>query len=265
MNHDSASDERLILRANVHFVLARPQFLGNIGAVARVMKNFGFFSLRLIDPPRNYKDAEARKMSVGAFDVLKQATVFTTLDAALADIGIAIGTTSGRQRAENCILAQELSTRLSGISDQDQIALIFGDERDGLRGDELKRCHCVLTIPTQPELPSLNVAQALGIVAYELVRAGSIKSADCKQDERHGSPKEPKNDSRSILATGADVDEIFGQIGALFDAAEFSRAYNRQLVLAELRSAFQRMLPTKRECDLIKGALIRLNQKLSQE
>src|SRR3984885_15562816 len=86
--------------ANVYFILVRPVYLGNIGSMARLIKNFGFSNLRLVEAPRNYKDAEARKMAVGAFDVLKASQVFNTLNEAVEDMNLVIGTSTGQQRSQ---------------------------------------------------------------------------------------------------------------------------------------------------------------------
>ena len=85
----------------IYFVLVRPVYLGNIGAFARLLKNFGFQNLRFVDAPRNYKDAEARKMAVGAFDILKSSETFNTLQEALSDINFVVGTTAGQQRSQS--------------------------------------------------------------------------------------------------------------------------------------------------------------------
>lgn len=237
-------------RDNICFILVRPVFLGNIGSAARVMKNFGYSKLRLVAPPKNYKDAEARKMAVGAFDILKQAEVFDELPEALADVSMAAGTTSGRQRTDRLKDFLEATGSLISAAQSHMVAIVFGDERDGLRADELRRCHLQVTIPTEAALPSLNLAQSAAIVAYELNRAISL------------SPPEPTPD---VLPTGADDDEIMRQLELLIDQAGFSRTYNRSLVISELRSAYQRMQPTLREADLLKGCLMRVNQKLKPE
>ncbi len=111
-------------RKNVFFILVRPLFLGNIGSVARVLKNFDFENLRLVAPPKNYKDAEARRMAVGAFDLLKKCQVFIDLDEAMEDIDVAVGTTCGYQRACQTVPLYELCPRLS-ISSSQRIGIIL--------------------------------------------------------------------------------------------------------------------------------------------
>ena len=138
------------------------------------MKNFGFNNLRLVAPPKNYKDAEARKMSLGAFDILKNSQVFMTLAEALHDINVSVGTSCGHQRDMHLTPLHELSSMLISMK-QNRVAIIFGEERDGLNREELNLCHHVATIPSNPDFPSLNVAQSMGIVAYELSRARNMQ------------------------------------------------------------------------------------------
>lgn len=247
------------MRDNVYFILVKPVYLGNIGSVARVMKNFGFAHLRFVEPPKGYKDSEARRMSVGAFDLLKSSEVFESLDSALQDISFAIGTTSGQQRdlvpvPFNAIAADAVCTAGNGAN---KVAIVFGDERNGLTREELLRCHQVSTIPTDAGFPALNMAQAVAICAYELsVKSGA--SADSSGAAASGAAAAPAS-----LPTGQQNDQLIEQLGTLLDAVEFSRTFNRDKVLLELRGFYQRAQPTSREYDLLRGALIKINQKVS--
>jgi len=235
--------------SNIAFIVVKPVYLGNIGAVARAMKNFALSDLRLVDPPKNYKDAEARKMSVGAFDILKQAKLFDSLEEALHDVAIAIGTTSGHQRKLVPLALSEVSEIIRAPANTNKVAFVFGDERDGLRQEDLNRCHHIVTIPTSPLLPSLNLAQAACVIGYELCRKES-RSSSIESEE---------------LSTGANDAELLQLFAQISDSVNFSRTFNRQIVLAEFRQLWQRTRPTKREADLLKGILIRLSQHLSSK
>ncbi|HEY9789010.1 MAG TPA: TrmJ/YjtD family RNA methyltransferase [Candidatus Obscuribacterales bacterium] len=232
---------------DVTFILVRPNYLGNIGSVARVLKNFGFERLRLVAPPRNYKDAEARKMAVGAFDILKKSEVYGSLGEALADISLAVGTTCAQQRDIVPLPLEEVIPKIRAAAGN-KIAFVFGDERDGLKREELQRCHQVAMVRTVAEFPSLNVSQAVGIFAYELAKL----TAAAPQ------PEVP-------LTTGAEDDELFNQITGLLDQVGFIRKYNREKINAELRSLYQRSHPTTRELDLLKGAIHKIDQKLRSD
>ena len=153
------------------FVLFRPQSAGNIGAVARALKNMGFDDLRLVAPgPLNNREAVA--MAVHADDLLANATVYPDLAAALADCSLAVGTTSrrgGYRSRANPLRAA--AAELDALAGTNKIAIVFGREDRGLTNRELKLCHRLMTIPTAPEYPSLNLAQAVMVVAYELMMA----------------------------------------------------------------------------------------------
>ncbi len=249
---------------NIEFVLVRPVFLGNIGASARVLKNFGFQNLTLVAPPKNYKDAEARKMSVGAFDILKQAKVYETLGEALENISLSIATSSGQQRQRPLkSLCEEtradapdapnisIKEAISRTSMEQRVAIVFGDERNGLTNEEVERCHEVVTIASDANFPSLNVSHALAVVAYEISFAQNHAAWQSKQEH-------------PPLSTGKQDDELFFILEELFETIEFSRTYNKSLVIRQLRSAYQRMRPTSRETQLLTGVVHRLNQKLLQ-
>jgi TrmH family RNA methyltransferase len=232
----------------VSFILVRPVFLGNIGAIARVMKNFGLANLRLVQPPRNYKDSEARRMSVGAFDLLKEAQVFSTLNDALTDICLAVGTTSGQQREITPLPLETMSAQIVATASSNRVAVVLGDERDGLSRAELERCHSVIRVSTVPDFPALNVAQTAAIVAYELIRVANQASYGPDQ---------------ARYSCGKEDDKLFAMIERLLEEVGFSRKFNRDTVLRELRGFYQRARPTTREADLLNGALHRINQKLS--
>ncbi|MBP9094771.1 hypothetical protein KBI23_27375 [bacterium] len=237
---------------NIIFILVRPNFLGNIGSTARVMKNFGFSQLRLVNPPRNYLDAEARKMAVDAFDVLKRARVEDSLSNALKDINLAYSTSACQHRTEEPVALGLLVEKIHqlDLTNENKLAFVFGDERDGLTREEIARCHELILVPTEPTFASLNLAQALGIVAYELSRLSGLQS--CQR-----CPSE-------ILPCGAEEDELMQLTSDLMDKANFSRRYNRDLVVLQLRNALQKMQPNKREFDLLRGFLLRLNDTLNK-
>lgn len=229
------------------FILVRPEQLGNIGSVARAMKNFGFSNLRLVEAPRNFKDAEARKMSVGAFDILKAATNFADFSSAIEDLHFVIGTSSGQQRKRPLPPMEEILAQ-PAISGKDlKIGIVFGDERNGLRSEELERCNATATIPTNPDFSALNLAQAACIVAYQLSKTTGLATAPTKE---------------TALPSVAEMDQLFELVSTLMEITDFSRTYNKARVTAELRSFYQRAIPTKRECDLLRGLLHKLNQSL---
>ena len=164
-------------RERFAFVLFKPQSAGNIGAAARALKNMGFDDLRLV-APGTLKSREAAAMAVHADDVLARATVYPDLAAAIADCSVAVGTTSrrgGYRSRANPLRAA--AAELDAIAGSNKIAIVFGREDRGLTNRELKLCNRLITIPTAPEYPSLNLAQAVVVVAYELMMAADESTA----------------------------------------------------------------------------------------
>lgn len=238
----------------------RPQFLGNIGGTARVMKNFGFKQLRFVRAPREYKDAEARKMAVDAIDVLKGAQLFDSLEEALADIGAAFGTTSCQNRQVKTAPIGSMKERIVQLASSNKVALVFGDERDGLFNAELSLCHELVTIPTNPQFPSLNLAQAVGVCAYELDRSARSEEVDLKLRATADCQKSPPT-----LASGADNDELFQHLAAVLHDAGFTRSYNHERVMMELRSFYLRAYPTERETALLRSAIRKIAAAVKTE
>jgi tRNA (cytidine32/uridine32-2'-O)-methyltransferase len=270
--------------ANVYFILVRPVYLGNIGSMARLIKNFGFSNLRLVDAPRNYKDAEARKMAVGAFDVLKKCATFETFHDSIRDMNFVIGTSAGQQRSQPLVTLADALEQVGRSDSANKIAVVLGDERNGLSNEELVSCHSVARIPTAPSFPSLNVAQAACVIAYELSKRSrplsSMQDIDAPGESAHGQlhGKGPAFVNRTEIADGSSAraaesklllpsvsedDELFDQVAILLDNVEFSRRYNKSLVVGELRQFYRRAMPTKRECDLLRGILHKLNQSIA--
>lgn len=151
-------------------VLVEPLYSGNIGSTARVMKNFGFSELVLLNPCEI--DRNARIMSVHAYDVIENAMIATTLEGAVEGSNLIIGMTGLPGKTENehkrmpALSPRKLREKLhrkSGV-----ISLLFGREDDGLTNEELELCDMVVYIPTSPDYTSMNLSHAVAVVLYEL-------------------------------------------------------------------------------------------------
>lgn len=247
---------------DIYYVLVRPNFLGNIGAVARVCKNFGFANLRLVNAPKNYKDAEARKMAVGAFDLLKSAQTFNSLGEALADMNLVVGTTAGQQRSLQLLPLTSAIDKMQASSGN-RIAIVLGDERDGLTNDEISLCHILTRIETDKSFPSMNVAQAASVIAYAVSRACAANSLDNDARTMNAAQASDETVRTGPLPTGKSNDELFVLIDKLLDRIEFSRSFSKQVVTKELRRFYYKATPTKREAELLTGALHKINQALA--
>lgn len=157
-------------RENIFFILVEPKITGNIGAAARAMKNMGFKKLELVKPV-NFLDDEARSTACHAVDVLEEAIVYPDLKKAIKDKSMIIGTTRRFGRRRGFILPLEDSIeRIITAARKNKIAILFGREDKGLSNKETEECGFLITIPTDSSFPSLNLAQSVLIVAYELNR-----------------------------------------------------------------------------------------------
>jgi len=155
---------------NVHFILVGPTEPGNIGAAARAIKNMGFHRLELVDPVPYLTD-EARSMACHAKDVLKAARIYKTFPRAIAGKSLVAGTTRRLGGRRGLILDVRTGTsRIRKAAATNRVAVLFGNEHTGLTSQELDQCGLVLTIPSAPAFPSLNLAQSVLIAAYELSR-----------------------------------------------------------------------------------------------
>jgi len=153
---------------NLRVVLVETSHPGNIGAAARAMKVMGLVRLYLVNP-RCEIDDEARARSSGALDVLEQAVICDSLDAALADTVLAAACTSRRRDLPHpAYTPRQAAPRLLEQAQAGPVALVFGSETYGLSNEQLMKCRWLLNIPANPEYMSLNLAAAVQVLAYEL-------------------------------------------------------------------------------------------------
>jgi len=222
---------------SVDVVLVRPSRPGNVAAACRAMKNMGLGTLILVDPPSGLEGAQARALAYGAWDVLDAARTAPTLRDAIAGATLVAGT-SGRPLAGAWTprrLAEEGPARSAG----GRTALVFGPEASGLRNDELGLCHITVHIPSDPAHPSLNLAQAVLVLAYEIrVSALGAAPAPAREEER---------------ATAGEMEAALDDLAGALRAIGYLNPDNPGKVLAELRALLARAGPTPRETTLLRG------------
>ncbi|MDR2944866.1 MAG: RNA methyltransferase [Methanosarcinales archaeon] len=188
MNIKINKTERAAL--NLRIVLVEPLYQGNVGSVCRVMKNFGFTELYLVNPCP--LEGEARAMASHAGDVLLNAKICSAIEEAVADCGAVIGTT-GMRAQKGCdhirtpaLTPAVLREKLEEFHPETKVALLFGREDIGFTNDELSFCSMIATIPSSHIYPVMNLSHAVGIMVYELSDArltGKYKTADFKEVE----------------------------------------------------------------------------------
>ncbi len=230
-------------------ILVRPQEEGNVGAVARAMANMGLDELVLVEPAVEVGDL-ARRFAVGAGHVLDQLRREPSLRAALAPFQRAVGTTSGRDRliAARAIAPRALPATLASDPPGTRTALVFGPESSGLSAAELALLHPWVSVPCAPAQPTLNLAQAVLILAYELFVAAPPAA---------GAPAEP-------IATAAELEGFFAQLTDLLERSGFARDSTYAGTLRDLRQLFARAAPSAHEVAILRGVCRRLAHALTR-
>ncbi len=162
-------------KEKIAIILVSPENPDNIGAVARAVKNMGFADLRLVKPPKAWR-VKAKKMAVSAEDILKNAKEYTRLRDAIQNLGLVIGTTrrSGGQRGA-FLPFNEAVSKVRGNLHHQKIGILFGCESKGLANEDSALCDHLVTIPTGPSYPSLNLAQAVMVMLFALSWDRSMK------------------------------------------------------------------------------------------
>ena len=157
-------------------ILVEPQLGENIGAVARVMANFGLARLRLVKPREQWPNPQARKMASGADRVLDAAALYDTLEAAVADCTLVLATTARAHDQAKPVIGADAAAALIAprVAASENVGILFGRERYGLENHEVGLADRIVTLPVNPAFASLNLAQAVAIVGYEwFKRAGA--------------------------------------------------------------------------------------------
>jgi len=249
------------LPENVLVVLHRPSSAENLGAVARVMENFGLSRLSVVEPaawsgrPRRGLArtaradvlARARKTARRAAHLLSSAEFHPTLGAALADTTWACGTTSRRVEGRPRLTPRELGAEVAARARRGPVAVVLGEERRGLSDRELDLCGAVCTIPTRPEYDSMNLAQAAAVLSYEvaLARGAGLAAEGGEEPARHRT-----------------VEALWEGLRGLLAEAGYLNPQNPEAILAEWRRLLARAQPTQREVELLLAAERALRRRL---
>jgi tRNA/rRNA methyltransferase len=224
---------------DIRIVLVRPQGQMNIGSVARAMKNVGLKELALVDPTVPPIHPDARLMAVGAHDILEDALIFPSLADALAECTWVIGTTRrGGKRREGVIDPRQMAAEIAEIIQQNKVAVVFGPEDRGLTNRDLDLCQRLVTIPAHEEYGSLNLAQAVMIVCYEIYLASRQKK---------GSSPGKK------LATSAELEGMYRHMEEALLRIGFLEQNNPKRMMAVLRRIFSKAQLDPREVQVLRG------------
>ncbi|ROR32805.1 RNA methyltransferase [Inmirania thermothiophila] len=226
----------------VRIVLVGTTHPGNVGAAARAMKNMGLADLVLVAPKAGvFPSEEAAARASGADDVLARARVCASLDEAVADCRLVVGA-SARLRSIPWPVwtPREAAPRLLAEAARGPVAVVFGRERSGLTNRELERCNALLHIPANPAYPSLNLAQAVQVTAYEL---------------RMAAQGTPPAEALPEAATAAEVEAFFAHLERALVAIGYLNPAAPKQLMRRLRRLFLRVRLEHDEVSLLRGIL----------
>ena len=222
-------------------VLVRPQLGQNIGKAARAMLNFGLTELRLVEPRDGWPNPEAGPPASGADVVLEKAQVFTTVAEAIADCSTVYASTVRRRDLIMPVLSpDEMAAAITASPGRS--AMLFGPERAGLETDEVALANAIVTVPINPDFGSLNLAQAVILLAYEWSRQGVLAQPPAKDLE--------------AAAPHAELEGLVGQLEAALEAKEYYHPPERMRSTKNtIRSIFTKTGWSAREVKAVRGII----------
>jgi tRNA/rRNA methyltransferase len=230
----------------ITIVLVEPQGPINVGAVCRLMMNFGLAELRLVSPCNGYRSLDARRMALKAESILARATVYATLADALCDCHLSVGTTRrfGKYR-DACLSPEAAAAQALQQPSGSRVAFVFGREDRGLHTSELDLCHCFATIPTDAGYPSMNLSHAVALFCYELRRQAPDADASA--------------DPLPLPARAGDIERMFQHMRRSLLSAEFLDPQNPDHILRAFRRLLGRSGLSEREVRILQGLWSRID------
>jgi TrmH family RNA methyltransferase len=251
-------------KQNLYFVLVEPGEPGNIGASARAIKNMGFRNLCLVKPPAEMSE-EGRWFARNAHDVLDSAEVYDSFEAVLRDKAVVVGTSRKAGKRRGVILpVEKAGSRIRHIAENNKVAILFGREARGLNNDEVDECGFMIKIPSSEIQPSLNLAQAVLIIAYELSKYGEAKE-DVSRSGRKG-----KYDNSALiedLKARGEIASLYERISQLLELLEYIPRGDRNLIknaIVTLKHFIGRAGITEKELNMLQGICTQIEKKVGR-
>jgi len=232
-------------------VLDQPQELPNIAHVVRGMKNFGLRDIRLVQP-REYDPYRVEGIAHRTSDILSRLTTHDSLSEALADCVHAVAFSArGRTAKRHGQRPREAAAEILERAADGNVAMVFGREDRGLSNEALDLCHRVVTIPSDPDYPSLNLGHAVIIMLYELALARGADAMPLKRPRRQAPP-----------AGHALLEQLYRDVEATLEAIGFFKAHDRERILRTLRGVATRVPLDEREAKLLRAIAIEARKRM---
>lgn len=251
-SNSDLSQEAAGLLQGVRVVLINTTHPGNIGASARAMKVMGLTRLHLVTP-KIFPHADATARASGADELLQHATLHASLDSAIAGCGLVLGTSARlRSLAMPQLDARAAARRALSEAGQHEVALLFGRERYGLTNEEMQRCHMLVHIPSNPGYSSLNLAQAVQILGYEL-RMAALGGDGQALDALGWDPVD-----------GLQMERFYEHLQQTLIDIRFLNPEQPKKLMMRLRRLFNRARPDQNEINILRGILTAAQQRSSK-
>lgn len=239
----------------IQIVLVNTTHPGNIGGVARAMKNMGLTRLVLVEP-KLFPSDEADSRASGATDLLENAKVVSTLEEAIADTHLVMGTSArGRHIPWPIMDPHEMAGTIAQVDPDQRVSLVFGREDRGLTNEELQLCHLHVHIPSDESFSSLNIAAAVQVLAYECRMAFLKGAAALEQAPKWGV------DWDIELADQKEMELMFEHLEKVLIDVDFLDPENPRQLMPRLRRLLQRAVPDKVEVNVLRGILTHISRK----
>ncbi len=236
---------------NIDIVLVHTTHSGNIGGVARAMKNMGLHRLTLVSP-LEFPASEATWRAASAADVMENARIVDALEEAIADCQFVVGTSARERRIPWPVQdARRCAERIASHSSNERVAVLFGREDRGLLNEELQHCHLHCHIPTHESYASLNLAMAVQIVAYELRMAQLGEATNLAEDAHWDTP----------FATTEDMDRFYEHLESTLVDIEFLKPEAPRQLMRRLRRLYNRVRLDEMELNILRGILSETQKK----
>jgi TrmH family RNA methyltransferase len=237
------------MTSEVRIVLVEPSHPGNIGSVARAMKNMALEDLVLVRPRTPFPHPEALALAAGADDVLARARTVDTLAEALADC-VFVAATTARERSYHwdILTPRDVAARIGALDERARAALLFGPERYGLSNEDLIACNVLVRIPANPLYASLNLAMSVQLIAYEIYVAR-------EQPESRVQLEQP-------LASGAELELFYRHLQEVL--AEIRFEDRTGYLMQRVRRLFNRAQVDANELNILRGILSAVQEGRNQ-
>ncbi|EGS60117.1 MULTISPECIES: tRNA (cytosine(32)/uridine(32)-2'-O)-methyltransferase TrmJ [Vibrio] len=238
----------------VKVVLVGTTHSGNIGSAARAMKVMGLSQMVLVDPQCQV-DVQAIALAAGASEIALNAQIYPTLEAAVADCGLVVGTSARSRTLEWPMLEpRECGEKLISEANQHSVAMVFGRERTGLTNDELQLCHYHVCVPANPEYSSLNLAMAVQLLSYE-VRMAYLTLQQSLQS----------NTLQEEYPRHQELERFYVHLEQVIMQTEFISAQQPGQVMNKLRRMFTRARPETQEINILRGILTSVQRSIAHK